>query len=330
MNLVTGSTGFVGSQLCRALIESGQAVRAFHRPTSSLKALQPLEGSYLEHAVGDVTQPESLAKAMHGVDTVFHTAAVTGDSNPAVLQSVTVEGTRNVLRAALEAGVRRVVHTSSIVAMGVPRPSPGGANLPVDENHTWNYRPEWWPYGYSKYLAELEVQAAVARGLDVVIVNPTIIIGAGDVNRVQGGAIIQIARGRVPLAVAGGLNIVHIQDVVQGHLLARQRGRCGHRYILGGENISAASFIALVAHLAGVRPPWLVLPGGLVRLAAGPLSLKPLRKRLPVSPDLVRMAGHYFYFDTSKAQQELGMGRARPVHEAVADSLRYYRQRGDL
>jgi dihydroflavonol-4-reductase len=146
--------------------------------------------------------------------------------------------------------------------MGVPRPSPGGANLPVDENHTWNYRPEWWPYGYSKYLAELEVQAAVARGLDVVIVNPTIIIGAGDVNRVQGGAIIQIARGRVPLAVAGGLNIVHIQDVVQGHLLARQRGRCGHRYILGGENISAASFIALVAHLAGVRPPWLVLPGG--------------------------------------------------------------------
>jgi dihydroflavonol-4-reductase len=330
MNLVTGSTGFVGSQLCRALVERGQPVRAFHRSTSSLKALEPLEGSFFEHAVGDITRPETLKEAMQGVETVFHTAAVVGDMDPVALNSATVAGTRNVLRAAAEAGVRRVVHTSSIVAMGVPHPSPRGANLPVNENHTWNYRPGWWRYGYAKYLAELEVQAAVARGIDVVTVNPTVIIGAGDVNRVQGGAIIQIARGRVPLAVAGGLNIVHIEDVVQGHLLAMERGRCGQRYILGGENLSVASFIALVAHLAGVRPPWLVLPGGLVRLAAGPLTLKPLRRRLPVSPDLVRMAGYYFYFDTTKARQELGMGRPRPAHEAVADSLRFYRQRGDL
>ena len=330
MILVTGSTGFVGSQLCQALVERGQAVRAFHRSTSSLKALEPAEGELLEHAVGDITQPETLAKAMQGVEKVFHTAAVVGDMDLAALNSVTVAGTRNVLRAAAGAGVKRVVHTSSIVAMGVPRPSPTGASLPVNENHTWNYRPEWWRYGYAKYMAELEVQSAVARGLDVVTVNPTIIIGAGDVNRVQGGAIIQIARGRVPLAVAGGLNIVHIKDVVQGHLLAMERGRCGQRYILGGENLSVASFIALVAHIAGVRPPWLVLPGGLVRLAASPLSLRPLHRRLPVSPDLVRMAGYYFYFDTTKAQQELGTGRPRPVHEAVADSIRFYRQRGDL
>jgi dihydroflavonol-4-reductase len=330
MNLVTGSTGFVGSQLCRALVERGHAVRAFHRSTSSLKPLEPLQGSKLQHAVGDITQPETLARAMQGVQVVFHTAAVTGDLDPAALQNVTVEGTRNVLCAAARAGVKRVVHTSSIVAMGVPRPSPSGANLPVNENHTWNYRPEWWRYGYVKYLAEMEVQAAVARGLDVVIVNPTVIIGAGDINRVQGGAIIQIAKGRVPLAVAGGLNIVHIEDVVEGHLLAMERGRRGERYILGGENLSVASFIALVAHMAGVRPPWLVLPGGLVRLAALPLSLKPIHKRLPVSPDLVRMAGHYFYFDTSKAQQELGMGRPRPAHQAVADSIRFYRQLGDI
>ncbi len=330
MILVTGSTGFVGSQLCRALVERGQAVRAFHRSTSSLKALEDLPGDSLEHVIGDITQPETLVKAMQGVETVFHTAAVSSAMDQAGLKRVTVAGTRNVLRAAMEAGVKRVVHTSSIVAMGVPRPSPTGPNLPVNENHTWNYRPEWWPYGYAKYLAELEVQAAVARGLDVVIVNPTVIVGAGDVNRVQGGAIIQVARGRAPLAVAGGLNIVHIQDVVQGHLLAMERGRCGERYILGGENLSVASFIALVAYLAGVRPPWLVLPGRLLRLAAGPLSFKPIHKRLPFSPDLVRMAGFYFYYDTSKAQQELGLGPPRPAHEALRDAIRYYRQRGDL
>lgn len=330
MILVTGSTGFVGSQLCKALVEQGQPVRAFHRSTSSLKALEPLEERSLEHAIGDITQPETLKKAMQGVETVFHVAAVVGDMDPAALHSVTVNGTRNVLAAAMEAGVRRVVHTSSVVAMGVPRPSPSGIHLPVNENHTWNYRPEWWRYGYAKYLAELEVQAAVASGLDVVTVNPAVIIGAGDVNRVQGGALIQIAKGRVPLAVAGGLNIVHIGDVVRGHLLAMERGRCGHRYIIGGENLTVASFIAMVAHIAGVRPPLFVLPGGFVRLAAGPLLFKPLHRRLPVSPDLVRMAGYYFYYDTSKAHRELGMGRPRSAHEAVTDSLRFYRERGEL
>jgi dihydroflavonol-4-reductase len=330
MNLVTGSTGFVGFRLCRALIEAGQPLRAFHRSSSSLEALEHLGNRSFEHTVGDITQPETLKKAMQGVETVFHVAAAVSDIDPTALHSITVLGTRNVLAAAMEAGVKRVVHTSSVVALGVPRPSPSGLHLPINENHTWNYPPEWWRYGYAKYLAELEVQAAVARGLDVVVVNPAVIIGAGDVNRVQGGALIQIAKGRVPLAVSGGMNIVHIEDVVRGHMLARERGRCGHRYIIAGENLTVASFIALVAHQAGVRPPKLVLPGSLVRRTAGLLSFKPFRTRLPVSRDLVRMAGYYFYYDTTKAQQELGMGPPRPAHQAVADSIRFYRERGEL
>ncbi len=231
--LVTGSTGFIGGALCQALVaQGGHSVRAFHRVNSSLRLL---EGLPVEHAIGDLTQPATLTAAMEGIEAVFHAAAWMGDSEPGRLYAVTVEGTRAVLRAARQAGVRRLVHTSSVAALGVPPPH--RVTL-MDETHTWNIRPEQYPYGYAKYLAELEIQKEVAQGLDAVIVNPALVLGAGDIHRGSTSILLKVAQRKVGVTMEGGLNVVHIQDVVNGHLKALECGQTGERYILGGQNLS--------------------------------------------------------------------------------------------
>lgn len=323
--LVTGATGFIGSQICRALVAAGQPVRAFHRPDSSLAALEDLR---LERVVGDVTQPATLSAAMQGVEVVFHTAAVVGRrGSPALMPAVTVQGTRNVLRAAAEAGVRRVVHTSSVAALGVPfQPGVRALPLPIDERHTWNYHPDWWPYGHAKYMAEMAVQDAVAQGLDVVIVNPAVVVGAGDLNRVSGNIILQVARRRLPVAVPGGLNVIHITDVVRGHLAALDSGRTGERYILGGENLTHVEFLNIVAAVTGVSPPRFVLPLRLARLLAWPAATAGRWLPLPVNGHALRRIGYYFYYDTSKACAELGLKELRPARQAVAEAYAWYQE----
>ena len=331
--LVTGSTGFIGSQICRALVADGRPVRAFHRSSSPLIGL---EGLVVEHAIGDITQPETLAAAMQGVDYVFHTAAQLGQvDDPEQMYAVTVAGTRNVLQAAAMANVQRVVHTSSVAALGVPSwaeshpPTETGkpSVLPlINERHTWNYRPEWWRYGHAKYLAELEVQRAVAEGLDVVIVNPAVVIGAGDLHRVSGNIILHVARRHVPVTVPGGLNVVHIDDVVRGHLAALTRGRTGERYILGGENLSHTSFLKMIAEVTGVAPPRLTLPANLVRSLAGPLALIERWLPLPVNGETLRQAGYFFYYDTAKATHALSLPAPLPARQAIAEAYAWYQK----
>jgi dihydroflavonol-4-reductase len=361
--LVTGATGFIGSHLCQGLLEAGWRVRAFHRPSSSLAALAWLE---VEHALGDVTQPETLRKAMQGVEVVFHAAAMLGrPRRPEAMYAVTVGGTRHVLAAAAEVGVRRVVQTSSVAALGPPVELPGAGKpartqstnqagtakvvdepirvppgaggigdarqIPlIDENHTWSYRPEWWRYGHAKYLAELEVQRAVACGLDAVLVNPAVVLGPGDLNRVSGDIIVKVAQKKVPAAIAGGLNVIHIADVVRGHLAALERGRAGERYILGGENLTIPHFLRLAAEAAGAPAPRLVLPPRLVRPLAGPAILLGRALPLPASGEILRQAGFYFWYDTLKAQGELGLTGLRTAQEAIRETLEWYHQRGDL
>jgi dihydroflavonol-4-reductase len=326
MYLVTGSTGFIGSQICRALVGQGIPVRAFHRPNSPTLALQGLE---VEHTIGDITQPETLVKAMQGVEVVFHAAAQLGNpADPQKMYAITVQGTHNVLQAARQAGVRRVVHTSSVAALGVPIPAGHSSRRQLDESHNWNYRPEWWRYGHAKHLAEQEVQKAVAAGLDVVIVNPAVVLGAGDLNRVSGEVIIQVRRGRLPVAVDGGLNAIHIDDVVQGHLAALERGRAGERYILGGENLTLGQFLSLIAEVTGTRAPFITLPGGLVRLLTVPATAAGRLISLPLSPDLLRKAGYYFYYDTLKAQMELRVPKTLPVRQAISEAYQWYRENG--
>lgn len=327
--LVTGSTGFIGSQLVRALIAQGVQVRAFHRPESPLTALSGLE---VEHALGDLTRPETLPPAVQGVEAVFHVAAKVGRRDTGAMNDVTVAGTRSLLQAAREAGVGRVVHTSSVAALGVPervaRPATGP--LLMDETHTWNFRPAWWPYGYAKYLAELEVQKAVAQGLDAVIVNPSVVVGAGDLNRIGGEVIIQVAHGRVPVSTAGGINVVPIETVVRGHLAALERGKTGERYILGGENLTTHQFLSTIAAVTGARPPRLQIPTRLTRSLTVPVSALQRWLPLPIGGELLRMAGYYFYYDTLKARAVLGVKDAKPARQAIAEAYVWYRERGML
>ncbi len=326
--LVTGSTGFIGSQLCRALVANGYTVRAFHRTSSPT---QMLDGLPVEHALGDITQMETLSSALQGIEVVFHAAAKVG-RRAGSHQRVTIDGTRNILQAAAQAGVRRVVHTSSVSALGVPeeiQTQPGQRPL-LNENHTWNLPPSAWQYGYAKYQAELEVQRAVAHGLDVVIVNPAVVIGAGDVNQISGNTIIQVARGRLPVTIDGGLNVVHIQDVVAGHLAALERGHTGERYILGGENLAHTEFLRRIARISGVRPPWLSLPGRLIRWLALPVGLVDDLLHLPMSGEALRRAGYYFYYDCQKARRELALPTPRTINQAITEAYTWYQAQGML
>ncbi|HEX7973514.1 MAG TPA: NAD-dependent epimerase/dehydratase family protein [Anaerolineales bacterium] len=272
---------------------------------------------------------------MQGVEVVFHTAAMLGTPrSPQQMKAVTAGGTSNVLQAAAKAGVRRVVHTSSVAALGVPESvaQPGGGRTPLlmDERHTWNYRPEWWAYGYAKYQAEMAVQQAVASGLDVVIVNPAVVLGAGDLNRVSGDIVVQVAHGRVPVTAPGGLNVVHIADVVRGHLAALERGRTGERYILGGDNLTIVRFLEIVAEVVKRQPPRWIAPAAITRLLASPVSAVQSWLPLPVGGDLLRKAGHYFYYDTLKARVELGLAHPLPARQAISDAYRWYEAKGLL
>ena len=328
--LVTGSTGFIGSQLCRALREEGHSVRAFHRPASNLRLLEGLD---VEHVTGDLTQPETLLPAVQGMEVVFHTAAAMGHSGRRLgrMYTVTVEGTRALLQAALQAGVRRVVYTSSVAALGVPefrmRRKPYLSLM--TENHTWTPAARFWRYGYAKYLAELEVQRAVAQGLDAVILNPTLVFGAGDIHRISSSLVVQVARGSLPVMVQGGVNVVHIEDVVNGHLAAMHLGKRGERYILGGENLSMINLAEKIAAIAGVPPP-VLLPIPLSRVLVFFLSLVPTFVRMPLTPELLRMVGYSFFYAIRKAQSVLQLPPPRPAEEALQDAYHWYVQMGAI
>jgi dihydroflavonol-4-reductase len=321
--LVTGSTGFIGSHLCRALVGRGHDVRAFHRPSSSTLAL---DGLAVEHAVGDVLDSDSLRRAMAGVDLVFHAAArVAHWREGAAIIETTVAGTSNVLKASQAANVGRIVYTSSVAALGVPQ----NREL-LNEASLFNYPPKRWPYGYAKHVAEKEVLEAARDGLDCIIVNPATVFGAGDLNLISGALVVEVARGRVPVTTSGGMNVVHISDVVEGHLAAAEYGRRGERYILGGENLPHSEIIRAISVEVGVRPPRVELPPALVGMAAPVVDLVGPLLRLPFNGNLLRLSTRFFYCDTSKAHEELGLPGPRPFSQAIHEAVAWYREHGYL
>jgi dihydroflavonol-4-reductase len=323
--LVTGATGFIGANLVEALAQRGWQVRALHRASSSLKALA---GLAYESAIGDVTEPASLAAAMRGVDVVFHVAAVADywRSDPSRLMRVNVDGTRNVLRAAHEASVRRVVFTSSCAALGQP---PFGRAL--DERAQFNLSPEAFPYGYSKHLAEQVCLDFARAGLDVVIVNPAVVFGPRDVNMVSSSLVIEAARRSLPFAPPGGVSAIDVADVCAGHIAAAERGRTGERYILTAENLTYAQLFALLAEVVGRPRPRVILPRWVFRLAAPAVGIarERLGLRLPVSSEQVRFAAETFWFDAGKARRELGLAPGS-VREAIRRTYDWYVAHGYL
>jgi dihydroflavonol-4-reductase len=317
--LVTGATGFVGSNVAAALAARGDHVRVLRRNTSRLDAL---EGVPVEYVVGDILGPDSLATAMQDCQVVFHVAATAQywRMGKETVYRVNVEGTRNVLQAALDTGVQRVVHTSSVAALGYP-----AHGTLIDESQVFPQELNWWPYGHSKHLAELEVHKAVAQGLPAVIVNPTIIIGPRDLNFVSGSLIRASVKGQLRVVPPGGSNVVHVDDVIAGHLAAAEQGRVGERYILGGENLSHWDTALIIASVTGGPRPRLVLPHWTLTPLAGLIdAFNSLSRRPPlVTGGQVRLGGQFFYVDTNKAVRELGLPQT-PFRQAVSDAHAWY------
>jgi dihydroflavonol-4-reductase len=326
--LVTGATGFIGSHVARALVERGDTVRILRRAASSIELL---EGLPVEQAIGDILDLPSLSAACAGIEAVVHCAAQMGSrGRVAARLDSHIDGTRNMLAAATAAGVRRFIYTSSVAALGIPDHPPAQTDegiQPLDETHEWRGDPSGWAYGHAKHQAEQMVRLAAQQGMEAVILNPALVIGPGDRNLVSNAFIWHMLRGRVPPLLPGGLNVVDIQDVTDGYLAAFDRGRPGERYLLCGENLPLGDLITTTAAVVGRRPPRLRLSLRTARtvgaLAAGLAQMV----RAPITLDLLRVAGVYFYYDGSKARRELGLGSPRTFAPAATASAEWYRRR---
>ncbi len=323
--LVTGGSGFVGSQIVAALVRRGDRVRVLRRPNSSLIALAGLE---VEHVIGDILEPEAVARAVAGCDLVFHVAALSSywRAQRAQVYRVNVDGTRVVMEACLAAGIPRVVHTSSVAAIGVRRDG-----VLVDEGMAFDAFSASWAYGDSKHLAELEVMRAVERGLPVVIVNPAAVIGPGDHYLISSSMVVEFAKRSLPVVTPGGLCMVDVDAIVAGHLAAAERGRVGERYILGGENLTHRQIAATICDIAGRPAPRLTIP----RWALGPLAsmvdaFNRINPRPPVvSGEQLRLGAYNVYCDSSKAVAELGYPLL-PFRPAAERAYRWYLEHGYL
>jgi dihydroflavonol-4-reductase len=326
LSLVTGATGFVGSAVARALLARGRRVRVLARPNSDRRNLG---GLAVEIAEGAMEDPRSLARAVAGCRYVYHVAADyrIWVPDPAPMFRANVDGTRDLLTAALEAGAERVVYTSSVATLGLV---PGGS---ATEETPSSVDDMIGPYKRSKFAAEQVARGlARERGLPVVIVNPSTPVGPGDIKPTPTGRlIVEAARGQMPAFVDTGLNIVHVDDVAEGHLAAAENGRIGERYILGGENMALAEILAEVAQAVGRRPPWLRVPHSvLFPVAIGAELAARATGRDPfVTVDGVRMSRKKMYFSSEKASRELGY-RSRPAREAIADAVGWFRDNGYL
>jgi len=324
--LVTGATGCVGANVVEALLARGYQVRAMRRTTSRLDALVGLSPEFV---LGDVLDYASLCSAMAGCNVVFHVAAISQywRNKPDLIYAVNVTGTRNVLRAAMQEGVERVVVTSSVAVLGMPA-HPGQS---LDEGADFNIHPARFHYGHSKLLAEVEVQRAVAQGLDVVLVNPVSVIGQRDIYFVGGEILRAACRGQTWVAPPGGMGVVSARAVGKGHILAVERGRTGERYILNGENISHRQLMRIVAEITGGRQPLVTLPRPLMALVMAVLDLWAcFGGRCPlISGEQVWLSARDMYFDGSKACQELGFPQVA-ARAAVAEAWCWYRAQGLL
>ncbi len=321
--LVTGASGFVGSAVVRALLARGEDVRVLVRPHSDRRNVQTLDVTVIE---GDLRAPATLAAACRGCAALYHVAADyrLWTRDPRELYASNVEGTRHLMHAALDAGIARIVYTSSVATLGLHCDgSPANEDSPVSLADMIGH------YKRSKFLAERVVDELVARErLPAVIVNPSTPIGPHDVKPTPTGRMIRdAAAGRIPAYVDTGLNLVHVDDVARGHLLAHDRGAIGRRYILGGEDMALREILAAVARLTGRKPPTVRLP----RPALYPVAVVAeawawlTRGTEPqVTVDGLKMSRKWMFFDSSRARRELDYA-TRPALDALADAVAWFR-----
>lgn len=323
--LVTGGTGFVGSRVVRKLVERGERVRCLARKSS---VLRNLDGLPVEVVEGDLQDAVSLGGAVRGCATVYHVAADyrLWSRDPGELYRSNVDGTRNLIAAAERAGCARFVHCSSVGALGIPKDgTPGTEATPVRlEDMVGHYK-------RSKFLAEQEALQAAARGVPVVIVNPSTPVGPNDIKPTETGRIItRFLNGKMPAYLDTGLNLVDVDDVAEGHLLAAEKGRVGEKYILGCRNMTLREILESLAKLTGLVAPRARMPYGLVLGIArvNEFFSGTLFGREPGIPvEGVRMARKKMFFDASRAVRELGLPQT-PVEEALERAIRWFYDNG--
>jgi dihydroflavonol-4-reductase len=323
--LITGSSGFIGTAVTRAVVARGDEVRVLIRPTSNLKNLEGLD---VEKIHGDLQDPQSLKKAMTGCQGLYHVAAhyALWDQDPSTFYKINVAGTKNLLSAAGEAGVKRIVYTSTIGAIGLPENGDLGNEslFPALAQLSGDYK-------RSKFLAEQEVLKMAQQGLPVVIVNPTAPVGERDVKPTPTGKIIvDFMRGRMFAYIETGMNLVDVEDVAIGHIHAMERGRVGERYILGNQNLTLRGICQILSRLTGVPAPRLRLPWRLVlplayanQWTANLVTHRP--PRIPLEG--VRMAKYRMHYDCSKARQELALPQT-PVETSLKKAVQWFRRHG--
>jgi dihydroflavonol-4-reductase len=324
MNLVTGGTGFVGAHVVRALLAQGRPVRCLVRPSSPRNNL---EGLLVEIAEGDLADPASLARAMNGVSTLYHVAADyrLWTKNPEALYETNVGGTQNILEAAAEAKVDRVVYTSSVAALGLK-----ADGTSADEMTAADRAGIVGHYKKSKYDAQRIAEGWAARGLPVVIVNPSTPVGEMDIRPTPTGQmIVDFLNRRMPAYVDTGLNLIDVRDVAAGHLLAAERGRVGQRYILGNRNMALKEILDLLGALTGLPSPRTRLPHWIpLAAAAAATGVARWTGRAPrFSLESVRMSTHRMFFDAGKAVRELGLPQT-PVEESLSRAVAWFRSNG--
>ncbi len=326
--LLTGATGLVGGAILRQLTARGDDVRVMIRDSSPR---QNLEGLEPEIVLGDLNDRASLEKACAGCEVLIHTAAdyrLWAPDKDEMIRT-NVEGTRNMMEAAANANIGRIVYTSSVAALGF-----AGPWIEADETAPSDVDSKVGAYKKSKFLAEAEVLKMHAEdGLPVVVVNPSAPLGPGDIKPTPTGRlVVEAAKGKIPAYVNAGLNIVHVDDVAAGHLMALEKGQLGEKYVLGSENLTLKEILTLITQAAGKRPPMFQVPHGMAlpvayisELWAGLVT----GKEPFTTVDGVNMSKKPMYFSSQKAITELGYA-PRPAKDAVVDSVRWFAENGYL
>jgi dihydroflavonol-4-reductase len=328
IDLVTGATGLVGGNLVRALVARGRQVRILVRPSSRTAHLDDLPT--LERTVGDVTEPESLVAACDGAEHVYHCAALVSmwARRAEAMWQVNVGGTDHVIAAARHAGVRRLVHCSSVDAIGLPE-----SDAPATEDTPWNWDRLGFDNAYArtKLVAQEHVLAAARADLDAVVVNPGLVLGPYDTRPSSGELILGVAAGQALGYPSGGNNVVDVGDVAAGMIAAAERGERGQLYILGGENLSYRDLLTRVAEVLRVSPPRIPLPYVLARVGgwAGDLVAAATGREPRITTLVARMGYVRHYYSPAKAIARLGMPQT-PLRETIEHAVRWFRAVGML
>lgn len=326
--LVTGATGFIGSAVARQLLAKGHAVRVLARRGGDRRNI---DGLPVEIVEGDLRDPEARRRALAGISDLFHVAADyrLWVRDPSAMYATNIDASVGLMRAAADAGVSRIVYTSSVATLGYR-----ADDAPSDESTPASLDDMVGPYKRSKFLAEEAIlRMAREEHLPIVIVNPSTPIGPRDVRPTPTGRIVvEAAAGRVPAFVDTGLNVAHVDDVAFGHLLAHERGEAGERYILGGDNLRLEQILVAIARLVGRKPPRIKLPAAAVMpVAYASEALATVNRRWEpfITVTGVRLAKKQMFFSSAKAEHRLGYS-ARPAEEALADAISWFHNNGYL